>query len=145
MVAGERHVARSKSSQSSTHLGFAQWGGGGGLRGPQGSLLQNRKLFGLGQYCLGGTPFYDKKNRKNTKKKMIWVPTQIATGDPVISKFEPHGLQRSPKCPICSSSGVLCSSRGPMVSKGAVLALDLGSPLTFDLGPLPAPWGSTGY
>ena len=67
----------------------------------------------LGSYFLEGPHFANEKNRTNTKKVLIWGLTQIAAGDTMTSKFEPHGLQRSPKGPICSSSGVSFSSRGP--------------------------------
>ena len=48
-----------------------------------------------------GVPFYERKKRNKYEKKFDLGPTQIATGDPVTSKLEPHGLQRSPNGPIC--------------------------------------------
>ena len=89
-----------------TYLGFAQRGGGGvgGLRGLQGNLLQNKKLFGFGPIFLGGVPFYERKLETFYEESLTWGPTQIATRHPVTSKFEPHGLQKSPKGPFCSSS-----------------------------------------
>ena len=81
-----RHVARIRPR------------GGGGLKGPQGNPLQNKKLLGFGPLFFARDPFYEqKKIEKFSKKNLIWGPTQIAARDPVTSKFEHHGLQRSPK------------------------------------------------
>ena len=85
-----------------TYLGFAQ--GGKVCRGPgYPPLLQNQELFGFGPLFLGEVLFYEKKY----KRSLTWGPTQIATRDPVTPKFELHGLRRSTKGPVCSSSGVL--------------------------------------
>ena len=90
-----------------TYLGFAQVGGGegvGDLRGPQGNPLQTKKkLFGFGPIFMGGVPFYERKIEAFYEESLTWGPTQIATGHPVTSKFEPQGLQKSPKGPFCSS------------------------------------------
>ena len=61
----------------------------------QGNPLQNQKLFGFGYFWEG--PNFKKKKSKIFEKSLTWCPNQIATRDLVKSKFEPHGLQRSPK------------------------------------------------
>ena len=78
--------------------------------GPSLTPCKTQNSLDLGPYFLGGVPFMNEKIDKFYWKSLIWGPTQIAAGDAVTSKFEPHGLQRSPKGPFCSSSGVLCRS-----------------------------------
>ena len=54
-----RHVAR----------GFAQGGGGGGLRGPRVTPLQNQKPLGFGPLFFGKGPILQTKNNKAFKIK----------------------------------------------------------------------------
>ena len=69
--------------------------------------LQNQELFGFRSLFFGEIPFYERKKEKKYEKRLNCGPTQIATGNPVTFKLEPHGLQRSPKRPVWSRIGHL--------------------------------------
>ena len=73
------------------------WGRDGGLRGPQGTPFQKPKTLRIWVNIFWRAPFYEQQKSKIFEKSLIRGPTQIATRDPVTSKFEPRGLQRSPK------------------------------------------------
>ena len=91
------------------HVPRIAQGGGGGLRGPQGNPSPKPKTSELGHYFLEGSHFTNEKEIGKKYEKNDLGPTQIATGELVTSKCEPHGLQRSSKGPFFSSSEVLCS------------------------------------
>ena len=51
--------------------------------------------------------------KKILKKSFDLGPHPDSYRNTVTSKFEPHGVQRSPEGHICSPSGVCFISRGP--------------------------------
>ena len=64
-----------------------------------------------------GNPFYERNKNRKKRKQFELGPHPDSYRGPSDFQFWPRGLQRSPKGPFCSSSGVLCSFTDPWYPK----------------------------